>query len=143
MYNPTQTYVPAQNNTGYNQYQQPYPSYQQTVPMAQQPLQIQDGGFIVAVSEEYARNYPVAQGTRVIFKDEKLPFIYIKTMGFSLADPPLFEKYGRIEDKPAPVESAPNKALDDIVATIAELKKDVSSLRSEFERRNSTDKKRG
>lgn len=142
MYNPTQTYVPAQNNTGYNPYQQPYPSYQQTVPI-QQPLQIQNGGFITAPSEEYARNYPVAQGTRVVFKDENLPYIYIKTVSFSLTDPPLFEKYERIEEKPAPAESAPNKALDDIAATIAELKRDVSSLKSEIERRNPTDKKRG
>lgn len=76
------------------QYQQPYvyPQMQQQT-QAQAAPQIQNGGFVSVRSEADARNYPVAPGNSVTFKDENAPYIYTKTMGFSQLDRPLFEKY--------------------------------------------------
>ncbi|MBP5668856.1 MAG: hypothetical protein J6X14_00925 [Lachnospiraceae bacterium] len=81
------------------QYQQPY-VYPQNYAQMQQPVQqtqntpqIQNGGFVSVRSEADARNYPVAPGNSVTFKDENAPYIYTKTMGFSQLDRPLFEKY--------------------------------------------------
>lgn len=82
----------------------PQPNYQmqsmqplqQTAPqpsVSQQTQQIQNGGFVSVRSEEEARNYPVAIGNSVTFKDENSPYVYTKTMGFSQLDRPIFEKY--------------------------------------------------
>lgn len=77
------------------QYQQPYiyQQMQQPVQQTQTTPQIQNGGFVSVRSEADARNYPVAPGNSVTFKDENAPYIYTKTMGFSQLDRPLFEKY--------------------------------------------------
>ena len=66
-------------------YGQNYPQMQQQIqPPAQQPTpQIQNGGFVSVRSEIEARNYPVAPGNSVTFKDEYSPYVYTKTMGFS------------------------------------------------------------
>ena len=58
-----------------------------------QPQQIQNGGFIPTPSEGYARNYPVAPGNTVIFKDENAPYIYIKTKSLNPMEDPTFDKY--------------------------------------------------
>ena len=69
-------------------------NYQQ----AQSNPQIQSGGFIPVASEMDARNYPVAPGNSVTFKDEKLPYVYVKTMGFSSLDRPVFEKFRLVKE---------------------------------------------
>ena len=68
------------------------PQVQATQPQIPQ-AQIQNGGFVSVRNETEARNYPIAIGTSVTFKDENAPYIYTKTMGFSQLDRPLFEKY--------------------------------------------------
>jgi hypothetical protein len=77
----------------YNPYYQPQQMPQQMV----QP-QIQNGGFVSVRSEEEARNYPVAQGTSVTFKNETAPYIYTKTTGFSQLDRPMFEKFKLVKE---------------------------------------------
>lgn len=88
----------------YNYYNNTNPYLYQT-PSNQQPLQIQNGGFISVRSEQDARNYPVAPGNSVTFKDETAPYVYTKTMGFSQLDRPIFEKYKLIK------EEVPDEAL--------------------------------
>lgn len=105
----------------YNYNVNPY-MYQQPMPQ-QQPLQIQNGGFISVRSEQDARSYPVAPGNSVTFKDEMAPYVYTKTMGFSQLDRPIFEKYKLIkeeipEDNPAPIDTTNQKKLEDEIARL-------------------------
>ena len=84
-----------------------YPNYYQPT-MQQQvaPVQIPQqqsvahtNDFVPVPSENVARNYPVAPGTSVNFKNENAPYIYTKTMGFSQFDQPIFKKYRLIEEE--------------------------------------------
>lgn len=111
-------------------YQPYYPQYQQmnnqqNVQQAAQNNQVQNGGFVRVQNENEARNYLVAPGTSVTFRDESAPYIYTKTMGFSQLDSPVFEKFKLVkENEPAePVKS------NDFV-----LKDDFEALKSEFEK---------
>jgi hypothetical protein len=61
--------------------------------------QIQNGGFVSVRNEMEARNYPVALGNSVTFKDETAPYIYTKTMGFSQLDVPRFDKYRLVKEE--------------------------------------------
>lgn len=74
-------------------------NYGQYYPQNYQTQQIQNGGFVPVTSEEMARNYPVAQGTSVTFRNENAPYIYTKTMGFSQLDRPIFEKYKLVKEE--------------------------------------------
>lgn len=93
--------MPSYYNPYY--YQQPQqniiPQQAQQVQMQnmQQP-QIQNGGFVSVRNETEARNYPVALGNSVTFKDETAPYIYTKTMGFSQLDVPRFDKYKLVKE---------------------------------------------
>ncbi len=121
-YNP---YFPMQNNV----YQ---PQQQQQMP---QP-QIQNGGFVNVRSEEEAKNYPVALGNSVTFKDETSPYIYTKTMGFSQLDRPIFEKYKLVKEMPAEGSKLTEKAVaddDSIKPTIDEIKAEIKRIWSEIE----------
>lgn len=65
--------------------------------------------FIIVRSEAEARNYPVAFGTTVTFKDENTPYMYTKTMGMSQLDRPVFEKYKLVkETAPDATQAAEN-----------------------------------
>lgn len=98
-YNPYQVYNPYQYQQNYQQPIQSniQPSFQQS----QQPIQqqIQNGGFVFVNNENEARNYPIAPGNRVTFKDENAPYVYTKTQGFSQLDCPVFEKYRRVKEE--------------------------------------------
>lgn len=82
-------------------YQQAYQTQmpQQQAPQQTTPFQIQNGGFVPIRSEQDARNYPVAPGNSITFKDETAPYVYTKTMGFSQLDRPIFEKYRLIKEE--------------------------------------------
>lgn len=87
-----------------------YPQYPQNYPQAQtqQQTQAPANEFVLVGSEIEARNYPVAYGRTVTFKNENAPYIYIKTMGFSQLEPPKFEKYKKeIEENTPRIENAP------------------------------------
>lgn len=100
-------YGPYQN--AYNPYQQFQPNFQQQqqVPnniqpsfqQSQQAQQIQNGGFVSVHNENEARNYPIAPGNSVTFKDENAPYVYTKTQGFSQLDRPVFEKYRLVKEE--------------------------------------------
>ena len=90
-------------------YQQPnlQPNLQQNLQNLQpnlQPVanQIQNGGFISVRSEDEARNYPIAYGNSITFKDETAPYVYVKTMGFSQLDRPVFEKFRLVKESDVP-----------------------------------------
>ena len=98
-YNPYQVYNPYQYQQNYQQPIQSniQPSFQQS----QQPIQqqIQNGGFVSVHNENEARNYPIAPGNSVTFKDENAPYVYTKTQGFSQLDRPVFEKYRLVKEE--------------------------------------------
>ena len=75
--------------------------------------QIQNGGFVMVRSEAEARNYPIAYGTSITFKDETAPYIYSKTMGFSQLERPIFEKYKLVKEEPNEI-GAENQTFDGI-----------------------------
>lgn len=123
----------------YPQYQQQYqmqPQMQQ--PQVQQPQQIQNGGFVSVRNEMEARNYPIAPGNSVTFKDETAPYVYTKTMGFSQLDRPIFDKYRLVKEEvtepteahsEAKAEKIDNSMLDDIKADIEEIWKEIETLK--------------
>ena len=105
--------------------------------------QIQNGGFVPAPSEDFARNYPVAPGTSVSFRDENLPYVYTKTMGYSPLDHPVFEKFRLVkEDQEQSVEptATPQYALKSDMDALCE---EVKALRNELNRRKNFDKRNG
>lgn len=83
----------------YQQYYQPQQNFQQMQQQVQpQQMQIQNCGFVSVRNEMEARNYHVAPGNSVTFKDETAPYIYTKTMGFSQLDRPIFDKYKLVKE---------------------------------------------
>jgi hypothetical protein len=112
----------------YNPYPQNY----------QQPMQIQDGGFVSVRNEMEARSYPVRYGNSVTFKDETAPYIYVKTMGFSQLDTPIFDKYRLVKEEPTTPNKAPEAegtyklAFDELKGEIDALKADMKALREEL-----------
>lgn len=78
-----------------------YPQYYYPQQMQQfQMPQNTNAGFISVRNETEARNYPVALGNSVTFKDETAPYVYTKTMGFSQLETPSFEKYRLVKEEP-------------------------------------------
>lgn len=112
---------------------------QQMQPQIQQPVQpqIQNGGFVSVRSEMEARNYPVAYGNSVTFKDETAPYIYSKTMGYSQLDRPVFEKYKLVKEdaqetilEPKTSEAS-NSAIESIKGEIGQIWKEIEALKKE------------
>ena len=129
----------------YNPYQQFQPNFQQSQMQnnLQQPLQqnqqIQNGGFVFVNNENEARNYPIAPGNRVTFKDENAPYVYTKTQGFSQLDCPVFEKYRRVKEEDCQpqrvTQNAPTSAEKTEQASNIDyaLKSDLRALWDEIE----------
>ena len=119
-----------------NYYQNPY--YLQ--PQQTQPQQIMSGGFVSVPNELAARNYPVAHGNSVTFKDENAPYVYVKTVGFSQMDVPVFEKYRLIREVEASsngfssqgvndtAANAENGKIDALEGRIDAMKRDIDEL---------------
>ena len=122
----------------YNYQQQAYPQaqMQMTAQNQQQQPQIQNGGFIQVHNEDEARNYPIAPGNSVTFKDENAPYVYTKTMGFSQLDRPIFEKYRLVKEEDIqaaqnqPVSAANNQTANNIEYA---LKTDLTALQEEID----------
>lgn len=115
-----------------------YPNYFQPQQMPQMPMnqpqppQVQQAsGFVSVRSEAEARNYPVAYGNSVTFKDETSPYIYTKTMGFSQLDRPIFDKYKLVkEDASEPVQTETKDArFGDIEAEIGRIWQAIDDLK--------------
>lgn len=120
-----------------NFYPQYYPQQQ---PMMAPQQQVNN--FLSVPSEEVARNYPVALGNSMSFRDENAPYIYTKTMGFSQLDRPVFKRYKLIEEQSDLTTEEPkdNKTInvsdfvkrsefERIQTDIDSLKKDIEELR--------------
>lgn len=89
--------------------------------------QMPQNGFVSVRNEMEARNYPVAYGNSVTFKDETAPYVYTKTMGFSQLDPPVFEKYKLVkeqveEPKPTDDFSYFKREIESLWESVNELK---------------------
>lgn len=107
-------------------YMYPYQQYQY-----QQPQQIQNTGLVSVRGVNEARNYPVAPGNSVTFKDETAPYIYTKTMGFSQLDRPTFEIFrlvketGIEEQEVKPVAQDYRSEIDMIKSEIEKIKEEL------------------
>ena len=99
-----------------------YPMYQQ------QYYQPQQQTIVSVRNEAEARNYPVAFGASVTFKDETAPYIYTKTMGFSQLDTPRFEKFRIVREEPSQAETV-NLSSDDINERIEAIRVDIEALK--------------
>lgn len=120
-------------------YYQPQPQ-QYYQPQPQTQAQIVNGGFISVPSETAARNYPIAHGTSLTFKDENAPYVYTKTMGFSQMDVPVFEKYRLIRETDLSQKSSlasdattnrgenPKDEIEALQTQIESIRKDVDML---------------
>lgn len=118
-----------------NYYQYPnyiYPNYTKM-----ETPQIQNGGFVTVRSENEAKNYPVAQGTSVTFKNETAPYIYTKTVGFSQLDIPLFEKYKLIKEEVSESQitpQTPSETFEPDNSALEELKSEIEAIWKEINR---------
>ena len=119
----------------YQPQQQMAPAPQVQTPVQATP-QIQNGGFVSVRNETEARNYPVAPGNSLTFKDETAPYIYTKTMGFSQLDRPIFDKYKLVKEIPAETSETREDEVsgtDTINTTIDALKAEIEAIWSEIE----------
>lgn len=115
----------------YPQYFNPYVQQMQQAPV----MPIQNTSSIVNVrSEDEARNYPIAPGVSMTFKNENAPYIYTKTMGLSQFDRPIFEKYRYEKETSYEPQNEPLSAqlnentINDLRAEIDELKARLDAL---------------
>ena len=136
-YQPMAMGYPYQQQFQPNYQQQAYPNAQNQQQQAQmQQPQIQNGGFIQVHDENEARNYPIAPGNSVTFKDENAPYVYTKTMGFSQLDRPIFEKYRLVKEEDIqaaqnqPVSAANSQQTNNIEYA---LKTDLAALQAEID----------
>lgn len=122
IYNPYQQFQPS-----FQQQMQNQPNYQQS----QQPIQqqIQNGGFVSVHNENEARNYPIAPGNSVTFKDENAPFIYVKTRGFSQLEEPVFEQFQLVKVDNSQKATEPEQTTNTEYA----LKSELSALKEEID----------
>lgn len=116
-----------------------YPNYYQNFYPQQMPQQARSNDFILVPNEETARNYPVAPGNCVNFKDENASYIYTKTMGFSQFDQPIFKKYKLIEEetrnlpeKAVEVNEAINVSINDLKSKIEVNSSEIDALKKEL-----------
>lgn len=121
------------------QQQMPQPiqqQMQQPMPQQVQQPQIQATNFVTVPSEDVARNYPVAPGNSVTFKNENAPYVYSKTMGFSQLDRPIFEKYRLVkEDDVEPIKADPkeDENLKSKLIEMDKMKEEIEFLKAEIE----------
>lgn len=114
----------------YQQQQQNFAPQQQAFVPQQTQQQVQSGGFVNVRSETEARNYPVALGNVVTFKDETAPYIYTKTMGFSPLDIPRFEIYKQVPDptqEQQPTEQGMTE-MESVRNEMNSMKQEISAL---------------
>ena len=119
----------------FNYYPQYYQPQQMQMPQQQaQAQQTQTSGFVSVRSEAEARNYPVAYGNSVTFKDENAPYIYTKTMGFSQLDRPIFDKYKLVKEEVSEQIQVTEKAdprFGDIEAEIGRIWQAIDDMKKE------------
>lgn len=114
-------------------------------PYPQQNVQqnYQQSGFVHVQSETDARNYPVAPGGSVTFIDDRLPYCYTKTMGFSQFDPPTFRKFKLVEETAPEPQNSPSAGDNSAPPsdTFNDLKGEIEALRLRIEALESKNEK--
>jgi len=106
----------------------------------QNPQLVQNTNIVSVRNEQEARNYPVAYGNSVTFKDESSPFIYTKTMGFSQLDKPVFKRY-QLTEVSDDVEEPKEVKTDNFQEQIDALWKEVNYLKKRRGNNEHTDAK--
>lgn len=126
----------------YQNYNQSYNPYQNQ--LQQQPQNIRSGSLVSVSSEEEARMYPVGPGNSVTFKNENMPYIYTKTMGFSQLDRPTFEKYKLVKEETPEYSSlaqqpqyASKDELTEVINKVMDLQEEIIALKGEDKKRES------
>ena len=94
--------------------------------------QIQNGGFVMVKDINEAMNYPVAPGNSVTFKNENLPYIYTKTLGFSQLDNPIFEKFRLVKEVDEQIEEVVDTTENNVPFVEYVTKEEVNNLRTEI-----------
>lgn len=131
---PNPYYQQMQNQAMMQQNQQMQQAQQQGQQM-QQPA-IQQSGLVLIPSEQDARNYPVAPGNSITFKDENAPYCYVKTMGFNQLDRPTFERYRLVKEEMPPETAGTRTSADSTGGskdTAYALKSDLGAIWSEID----------
>ena len=96
------------------------------------PYNQQNTNNLIAVrSEAEARNYPIAPGNSITFKDETAPFVYTKTMGASPLDQPRFDKYRLVKEEAVEEKmETPSFVTHEELTTLAEeLRMEIDKLK--------------
>lgn len=110
MYNPMYYYpnmiqsYPQQMQSQQTGIEQQSPQSTQ-VSQVSQPIMRESNDYIPVQNREIARNYPVAPGNTVNFRDENAPYIYRKTMGSSQFDAPKFEVIKLVKEEEIDTEN--------------------------------------
>jgi len=123
-------------------YYNPYYGQQMQMQPQMSPTQMSgSSSFVLVRNEAEARNYPVAYGNSVNFKDENAPYLYVKTMGVSQFDQPVFEKYRLTKEtvtEPSnlPIEGGEdikpiNDRLDGLKAEIRQIWAEIDRIKEE------------
>lgn len=101
----------------------------------QPTAQIQNGGFVSVPNIDVARNWAVAPGNSVTFKDESAPYIYTKTMGYNQLDTPRFERFRLVKEEDAQTYDTPKTAPETPSVELSSyaLKSDLDSVQAELE----------
>lgn len=128
----------------YPNYNNPYAGYpqmpnvyaNQMQAQAQMPVQnqtqIQNSGFVSVHSEAEARNYPVAHGNSITFKDENAPYVYVKTMGFSQLDRPTFERFKLVKEDAEQTQEQSLSVIGDN-SIVENIKGDIEAIKGDIE----------
>lgn len=102
--------------------------------------------FVPVANEDVAKNYPVGYGNTVIFRDENSPRIYVKAMGYSQLESPIFEKYVRESEKELKSDDVKEKAntlsYDDLKAEIDDIRGQIKGIKDRLSNRNNQNDKR-
>jgi len=96
----------------YENYPNPYPYVNPYSGMTrlQAPVMPQNNTFVPVSNINEAKNYMVAYGNSVTFKDENAPYIYTKT-AISQMDAPIFKKYRLVEETSDLPVNAPKEEM--------------------------------
>ena len=133
---PNPYYQQMQNQAMMQQNQQMQPTQMSGANQQMQQPTIQQSGLVLIPSEQDARNYPVAPGNSITFKDENAPYCYVKTMGFNQLDRPTFERYRLVkEDSPVTAHNSPTSAdsTEESKDTAYALRSDLGAIWSEID----------
>ena len=108
----------------------PYQNYNQNFNQAlYQNYNQPQTSFVTVRNEKEARDYPIAPGNSVLFRDETSPHIYCKTMGYSQLDTPTFDKYRLEKEDVSEVKETVFATREELAAVITELKAEIDGLK--------------